>query len=110
MSLPEIATRQEWLAARKELLAKEKELTRQWDALNAERRNLPMVEIEKDYVFEGPNGAARLIDLFDGRSQLIIYHFASHFAAAGTRAVAQQRRKSRRRAGADVEMGAAAVS
>jgi predicted dithiol-disulfide oxidoreductase (DUF899 family) len=75
MSLPRIANRDEWLAARKELLAKEKELTRQRDALNAERRNLPMVEIMKDYVFDGPNGAARLIDMFEGRPQLIIYHF-----------------------------------
>ena len=75
MSLPKIATRDEWLAARTELLAKEKELTKQRDALNAERRNLPMVEIEKDYVFDGPNGAVRLIDLFEGRRQLIIYHF-----------------------------------
>ncbi len=54
MSLPRIAARDEWLAARKELLAKEKEQTRQRDALNAERRMLPMVEIDKDYVFEGP--------------------------------------------------------
>ncbi len=75
MSLPPIATRDEWLAARKELLTKEKELTKQRDALNAERRNLPMVEIEKDYVFDGPNGSAHLVDLFDGRAQLIIYHF-----------------------------------
>jgi predicted dithiol-disulfide oxidoreductase (DUF899 family) len=75
MTLPRIATREEWRAARTELLAKEKELTRQRDALNAERRNLPMVEVEKDYVFEGPNGPARLLDLFDGRPQLIIYHF-----------------------------------
>jgi predicted dithiol-disulfide oxidoreductase (DUF899 family) len=75
MSLPRIATRQEWLAARTELLAKEKELTRQRDALNAERRGLPMVEIGKDYVFAGPDGAVRLIDMFDGRRQLIIYHF-----------------------------------
>ena len=75
MSLPPIATRDEWLAARKELLTKEKELTKQRDALNAERRNLPMVEIEKDYVFDGPNGPAHLVDLFDGRAQLIIYHF-----------------------------------
>ena len=56
MSLPKIATREEWLAARKDLLAKEKELTRQRDALNTERRNLPMVEIDKDYVFDGPDG------------------------------------------------------
>jgi predicted dithiol-disulfide oxidoreductase (DUF899 family) len=55
MSLPRIVTREEWLAARKELLAEEKHLTRQRDALNIERRNLPMVEIEKDYVFDGPN-------------------------------------------------------
>ena len=75
MSLPPIATRDEWLAARKQLLTKEKELTKQRDALNAERRNLPMVEIEKDYVFDGPNGPAHLVDLFDGRAQLIIYHF-----------------------------------
>src|SRR4051794_24084780 len=75
MSLPKIATRDEWLAARKELLLKEKELTRQRDALNTERRNLPMVEIEKDYTFEGPDGPAHLIDLFEGRPQLIIYPF-----------------------------------
>ena len=75
MSLPRIATRDAWLAARKELLAKEKDLTRQRDALNAERRDLPMVEIDKDYIFDGPNGAVRLIDLFEGRRQLIIYHF-----------------------------------
>ncbi len=75
MSLPKIATRHEWLAARKELLAKEKELTRARDALSTDRRNLPMVEIEKDYVFDGPKGPTRLIDMFDGRAQLILYHF-----------------------------------
>lgn len=75
MSLPKIATRDEWLAARKALLQKEKELTKQRDALSAERRRLPMVEIEKDYTFDGPNGPVRLIDMFEGRSQLIIYHF-----------------------------------
>ena len=75
MSLPRIATREEWRAARIELLAKEKELTRQRDALNAERRNLPMVEITKDYVLAGPDGPARLADLFQGRRQLIVYHF-----------------------------------
>ncbi len=75
MSLPRIATRQEWLAARKDLLAKEKELTRQRDALNTERRNLPMVEVEKQYVFDGPDGPVSLADMFDGRRQLIIYHF-----------------------------------
>jgi predicted dithiol-disulfide oxidoreductase (DUF899 family) len=75
MSLPKIVARDDWLAARKELLAKEKELTRRRDALNAERRELPMVEIEKDYVFEGPDGEARLLDLFEGRSQLFVGHF-----------------------------------
>ena len=75
MSLPPIATREEWLAARKALLAKEKQLTRQRDALNTERRMLPMVEIDKDYVFEGPAGRATLLDLFDGRRQLIVGHF-----------------------------------
>jgi predicted dithiol-disulfide oxidoreductase (DUF899 family) len=78
MSLPKTATRDEWLAARLELLAKEKELTRQRDALNVERRNLPMVEIEKDYELHGPEGQVHLIDLFEGRPQLIIYHFMFH--------------------------------
>jgi predicted dithiol-disulfide oxidoreductase (DUF899 family) len=75
MSLPRIASNDDWLAARKALLVKEKELTRQRDALNAERRNLPMVEIEKDYTFDGPDGVVHLIDLFEGRPQLIVYHF-----------------------------------
>jgi predicted dithiol-disulfide oxidoreductase (DUF899 family) len=75
MSLPAIVSRDEWRAARTELLAKEKELTRARDALSAERRGLPMVEVEKDYVFEGPAGPAHLPDLFEGRAQLIIYHF-----------------------------------
>jgi predicted dithiol-disulfide oxidoreductase (DUF899 family) len=75
VSLPTITTRAEWLVARKQLLTKEKELTRRRDALNAERRRLPMVRIEKDYVFESPNGKASLLDLFEGRLQLIIYHF-----------------------------------
>jgi predicted dithiol-disulfide oxidoreductase (DUF899 family) len=75
MSLPDVVSRDEWLAARKELLAKEKELTRRRDALNVERRMLPMVAIEKEYVFEGPDGAATLLDLFEGRRQLIVAHF-----------------------------------
>ena len=75
MTLPQIVSRDEWLLARKELLAKEKELTRRRDALNAERRRLPMVGIEKDYVFDGPDGEARLVDLFEGRLQLIVGHF-----------------------------------
>jgi predicted dithiol-disulfide oxidoreductase (DUF899 family) len=75
MSLPDIVSRDEWLAARRELLVKEKELTRRRDALNAERRRLPMVEMEKDYRFDGPGGTVSLLDLFEGRSQLIVYHF-----------------------------------
>jgi predicted dithiol-disulfide oxidoreductase (DUF899 family) len=75
MTLPKIVSRDQWLAARKDLLAKEKELTRRRDGLNVERRNLPMVRIEKDYTFEGPDGAARLLDLFEGRLQLIVGHF-----------------------------------
>jgi len=74
MNLPEIATRNEWLAARKALLAKEKELTRARDALAADRRRLPMVRIDKEYVFQGPDGPATLHDLFDGRHQLIVDH------------------------------------
>jgi predicted dithiol-disulfide oxidoreductase (DUF899 family) len=75
MSLPRIATREEWLAARTSLLAREKELTRQRDALSAARRSLPMVEVEQDYVLAGPDGPVHLTDLFEGRRQLIIYHF-----------------------------------
>ena len=78
MSLPRIVTRDEWLVARKDLLAKEKGLTKARDKLNAERRALPMVEIEKDYVFDGPNGKVRLVDMFEGRPQLIVYHFMFH--------------------------------
>ncbi|WP_216205448.1 DUF899 domain-containing protein [Amycolatopsis aidingensis] len=74
MSDPEVVTREEWLAARRELLEREKELTRQRDEVNAARRRLPMVEITKDYAFEGPHGAATLRDLFDGRSQLLVFH------------------------------------
>jgi predicted dithiol-disulfide oxidoreductase (DUF899 family) len=75
VTLPKVAARDEWLAARTRLLDAEKELTRRRDALNVERRNLPMVEVEEDYRFEGPAGDVGLVDLFDGRSQLIIYHF-----------------------------------
>jgi predicted dithiol-disulfide oxidoreductase (DUF899 family) len=75
MSLPKIASRAEWLRSRAELLDTEKELTKQRDALNTERRELPMVEVETDYVFDGPAGPVRLIDMFEGRRQLIIYHF-----------------------------------
>ena len=75
MSLPAVVTEAEWRAARDELLVKEKEATRALDALAAERRRLPMVRIEKDYEFEGPDGKVRFVDLFEGRRQLIVYHF-----------------------------------
>jgi predicted dithiol-disulfide oxidoreductase (DUF899 family) len=75
MTLPQIASREEWLAARKELLVREKELTRTRDALNADRRRLPMVEIDKEYVFDGPEGERTLLELFEGHSQLIVGHF-----------------------------------
>ena len=74
MSLPQIVSRDGWLAARKALLVKEKELTRARDALNAERRRLPMVEIDKPYAFTGPDGQASLLDLFGGYRQLILGH------------------------------------
>jgi len=67
--------RDEWLAARKEFLVKEKVVTRARDALNAQRRELPMMVIDKEYVFEGPEGKLNLLDLFGGRRQLLTYHF-----------------------------------
>jgi predicted dithiol-disulfide oxidoreductase (DUF899 family) len=75
IALPRIVSRDEWRMAHQEMLTQEKEATRQRDKLNAERRRLPMVRIEKEYVFEGPGGKASLLDLFEGRRQLIIYHF-----------------------------------
>ncbi len=75
MTLPPIVSQAEWLLARKALLEKEKAMTRARDALNVERRMLPMVRIEKDYVFNDPDGKARLVDLFEGRRQLIVGHF-----------------------------------
>jgi predicted dithiol-disulfide oxidoreductase (DUF899 family) len=75
MNLPTVVSRGEWLAARKELLVKEKAATRARDALNTQRRELPMVRIDKDYVFDTLEGKRSLLDLFDGRRQLIVYHF-----------------------------------
>jgi predicted dithiol-disulfide oxidoreductase (DUF899 family) len=68
-------TREEWLAARNELLEREKELTRRNDELARQRRELPWVQVEKDYSFETEDGTKTLAELFDGRSQLIVYHF-----------------------------------
>jgi predicted dithiol-disulfide oxidoreductase (DUF899 family) len=70
-----VVSRDEWLAARKQHLIKEKEFTRLRDRLSAERRELPWVRVEKQYLFDGPDGKETLADLFEGRSQLIVYHF-----------------------------------
>src|SRR3954464_5806414 len=70
---PEVVSAKEWEAARQQLLVKEKELTRARDALAAERRRMPRMAVEKEYVFDGPEGKASLVDLFDGRRQLIAY-------------------------------------
>jgi predicted dithiol-disulfide oxidoreductase (DUF899 family) len=71
----QVVSQEEWLASRKALLSKEKEFTRLRDRLSAERRELPWVKVDKEYAFDGPDGKATLADLFDGRSQLIVYHF-----------------------------------
>ena len=72
---PKVVAAGDWLTQRKALLEQEKELTRHLDRVNATRRRLPMVKIEKTYAFEGPNGKVKLLDLFEGRRQLIVYHF-----------------------------------
>lgn len=72
---PPIASREEWLKARRELLVKEKEATRFKDRNAAELRRLPMVKIDKNYEFDGPDGKVSLVDLFDGKRQLVVYHF-----------------------------------
>lgn len=70
-----VVSREQWLDARKEHLVREKEFTRLRDQLSRERRELPWIKVEKEYPFNGPNGKESLADLFDGKSQLIIYHF-----------------------------------
>ena len=75
MDLPPVVSKEKWEAALEKLRAREKQATRARDALAAERRRLPMVRIERNYVFEGPDGKANLLDLFEGRRQLILYHF-----------------------------------
>ena len=72
---PKVVTRDQWLTARKEYLRVEKKFTRLRDELSRQRRELPWVKVEEKYVFDGPNGKETLADLFDGRSQLIVYHF-----------------------------------
>lgn len=73
--MPPVVSQKEWLVRRKELLAEEKALTQHLDRVNAARRRLPMVKLDKAYTFEGPGGQAGLLDLFQGRRQLIVYHF-----------------------------------
>jgi predicted dithiol-disulfide oxidoreductase (DUF899 family) len=75
MNMPPVVAPEEWEAARQQLLVREKELTRARDALAAERRRMPRMAVEKDYRFEGPGGPASLVDLFEGRRQLIVYRF-----------------------------------
>ncbi|MGC2299270.1 MAG: thioredoxin family protein [Acidobacteriaceae bacterium] len=75
IEIPKIVSENDWLAARTELLRREKEFTRLRDELTAQRRELPWVKVEKRYEFEGPQGRVTLPELFDGQSQLIIYHF-----------------------------------
>jgi len=75
MNLPPVVSSTEWQAAREALLAEEKHATRARDGLAAKRRRLPMVRIDKDYVFDRPDGKAALPDLFEGRRQLLLYHF-----------------------------------
>ncbi len=110
----EVVSEAEWLVARKDLLTREKEFTRQRDALSAARRQLPMVKIDKNYVFDGPDGKETLADLFDGRSQLIVYHFmlgpdweegckscsylADHFATSTSTITFHSRKLKKRRA------------
>ncbi|OLZ68096.1 hypothetical protein AV521_21535 [Streptomyces sp. IMTB 2501] len=75
MSFPEIVPREQWRAAREELLRKEEAVRRAREVLGAERRRLPMVEVDTEYVFEGGDGKATLLDLFEGRAQLVVHHF-----------------------------------
>ena len=83
MNMPPIVSPQEWESARERLLVKEKELTRARDALAAERRRMPRMAVEKDYRFEGPAGPRSLLDLFEGRRQLIVYRFFFEPGVAG---------------------------
>ena len=74
MSLPDVVSREQWLEARRRLLAQEKEMTRRHDELNASRRRLPMVKVDKEYVFDGPGGKVTLAELFGDKRQLIVQH------------------------------------
>jgi len=83
MNMPPIVSPEDWNAAREHLLVKEKALTRARDALAAERRRMPWMVVERSYEFDGPNGPARLLDLFEGRRQLIVYRFFFEPGVAG---------------------------
>src|SRR4030095_7020955 len=83
MATPNVVTHDEWLVVRKKHLAKEKEFTRLRDQLSKERRDLPWELVEKEYLFEGENGRHTLADIFEGRSQLIVYHAMFDPATAG---------------------------
>ena len=83
MNTPPVVSAQEWETAREQLLVKEKAHTRARDALVAERRRMPRLAVEKDYAFEGPDGPATLLDLFDGRRQLVVYRFFYEPGVAG---------------------------
>ncbi len=104
MGPPKVVSPEEWRAARIELLAEEKALTRARDRLNMKRRELPMVEIEKDYVFEGPEGRASLLDLFDGRNQLIMASWL--ICTPGTPATPWSRERRWRSSSAGMPRGA----
>jgi len=75
MNMPPVVSREEWIAAREKLLVKEKEMTRARDALAAQRRRMPRLAIDREYRFDGPDGPVSLLDLFEGRRQLIVYRF-----------------------------------
>ena len=83
MNMPPVVSPQEWADARDKLLVKEKELTNARDALAAERRRMPRMAVEKEYAFDGPHGPASLLDLFEGRRQLVVYRFFFEPGVAG---------------------------
>jgi predicted dithiol-disulfide oxidoreductase (DUF899 family) len=83
VAVPPVVSQEEWWAAHEKLLVKEKKLTREHDRLAAERRRMPMAKVDKPYTFEGPGGKTRLLDLFEGRRQLILYHFMFGPGASG---------------------------
>jgi predicted dithiol-disulfide oxidoreductase (DUF899 family) len=112
-SPPKVVSREEWLAARKALFLKEKVMTHQLDELRAERRRLPWVKLDKPYVFDGPEGKCTLADLFQGRSQLAVYHFmltpGSHHVCKGCSFVADHIDAARQHFG-DADLSFAAIS